>query len=308
VDAWSWQTERLTERTARAAFDAAAAALPNAPGPGTGTGILIPGGGERYLPGAYVTAGLLRRLGCALPIEIWHLGAREMPARWRALFQRLDARTVDAAHLRRSHPARQLAGFELKAYALVHTEFRRVLLLDADNVPVVDPTFLFDSQPFQAHGAIFWPDYGSRRPGLATGVLSRTHAIWDLTGVAFRGDREFESGQLCVDRQRCFRELVLALWLNMHSDFWYRYLWGDKDTFHLAWRKLQSEWAMPSRGPVDIAGAAMGQCDFEGRVVFQHRNGAKWTLDDNRRVPGFRHEALCLELVAEARQAHPEPR
>ena len=85
MDAWSWQTAPLSEATARAAFDAVVSALPDVPAGMTGTGVVIPGGGERYLPGAYVSAGLLRRLGCALPIEIWHLGVREMPQRWRAM-------------------------------------------------------------------------------------------------------------------------------------------------------------------------------------------------------------------------------
>ena len=45
------------------------------------------------------------------------------------------------------------------------------------------------------HGAIFWPDYGAGRPALPTGVLSRSHPIWELTGVPYRGDREFRPAQ-----------------------------------------------------------------------------------------------------------------
>jgi hypothetical protein len=292
----AWQ--RLTESNAREAFEAAAArSIGELAGDGQ-RGIVIPGGGRRYLPGAYVAAALLRRLGCALPIELWHMGHAEMPDGLREPLQRLGVEIVDAFDVRREHPVRCLGGYELKAFALVHTRFTEVLLLDADNVPVVDPSFLFETPEFAARGAIFWPDYGMSRPALATGALSRTHPIWALTGVAFRGEREFESGQICVDRRRCLRELVLALWLNEHSDFWYRYLWGDKDTFHLAFRKLGREWAMPARGPIDLSGLAMAQCDFEGRIIFQHRHGAKWSLDDNPRIPGFKHEALCLELLA----------
>jgi Mannosyltransferase putative len=193
----------------------------------------------------------------------------------------------------------------------VYSAFSEILLLDADNIPVRDPTFLFDSAPYSARGAIFWPDYGAARPTLPTGILSRTHPIWELARVPYRGDREFESGQICVDKRRCFRELVLALWLNQYSDFWYRYLWGDKDTFHLAWRKLGREWAMPDRDPVDLGGLVMGQSDFEGRVLFQHRNGAKWSLDHNPSIPGFLHEELCFEILAELRVSmadwHPTP-
>ena len=296
----------LTEANARAAFTDAAARVPDEPPPDEacdGTGVIIPGGGERYLPGAWLTTALLRRLGCALPIEIWYMGAAEMPDRWRALLERLGASTVDALALRARHPTRWLGGFELKAYALLHARFRHVLLLDADNVPVHDPSFLFETEQYVTGGAIFWPDYGMGRPWLPIGALSRSHPIWELTGVPYRGDREFESGQVCVDRRRCYRELALADWLNQRSDFWYRYLWGDKDTFHLAWRKLQREWAMPARDPTDLSGMAMAQCDFDGRIVFLHRNGAKWSLGTNPRVPGFTHEDLCFELLDELRAA-----
>ena len=42
-------------------------------------GIVICGGGERYLPSAYVLVRVLRHLGCGLPVEVWHLGEGEMP-------------------------------------------------------------------------------------------------------------------------------------------------------------------------------------------------------------------------------------
>lgn len=297
MDVRYWQTARLDRKTAPRAFDEAAAAPSEPPCALTGRGVIIPGGGP-YLPGAYVAVTMLRNLGCRMPIEVWHLGSKEMPPAWRSAFSRMGAVTVDAVKLRAEHPSRCLGGLELKAFALAHCGFAEVLLLDADNVPVYDPTALFDAVPYREHGAIFWPDYGASRPALPTGALTRSHPIWALTGLPYRGDRELESGQIVVDKRRCYRELTLALWLNQFSDFWYRFVWGDKDTFYLAWRKLGRAWAMPARDPVDLAGLAMGQCDFDGRVVFQHRTGAKWSLDDNRRIPGFVHEETCLEILA----------
>jgi hypothetical protein len=302
MDPRFWQMERLSEKTARRELERAAASLPEAPSHTGGRGIVIPGGGEKYLPGALLAAGLLRRLGCTLPIEIWHLGAPELPPRWQAPLAAVGARSVDALAVQTRHPVRRLGGFELKAFSLAYTELSDVLLLDADNVPTRDPTFLFESAEYRKLGAIFWPDYGPSRGSLATGPLSESHPIWALTGVPYRGDREFESGQVCIDKTRCHRELMLALWINQYSDFWYRYLWGDKDTFHLAWRKLGREWAMPARGPIDLMGRVMGQCDFEGRVLFQHRHGAKWSLHDNPRIAGFIHEDVCFQIIAELRE------
>ena len=39
--------------------------------------------------------------------------------------------------------------------------------------------------------------------------------------------------------------------MNEASDFYYRYIHGDKDTFHLAWRFLGQEYAIAGERPVD---------------------------------------------------------
>ena len=50
-----------------------------------GRGIVICGGGAKYFPCVYVLVRLLRHLGCQLPIEVWHLGAKEMTGAMRGL-------------------------------------------------------------------------------------------------------------------------------------------------------------------------------------------------------------------------------
>ena len=257
-----------------------------------GRGIVICGGGVRYLPSVYVLVRLLRHLRCRLPIEVWHLGKEEMPEEMRALLAELGAVCVDGLAMRRVHPARRLGGWELKCYALMHCAFAEVLLLDADNCPVRDPEFLFTTPPYREHGAIFWPDYTRFAEG---------QAVWLASGIRHRDEPEFESGQIVVDKARCWRALNVAMHLNEHSEWWYRVVHGDKDTFHLAWRKLGQPYAMPET-PVRPLEATMLQHDFDGRLLFQHRNFAKWTLEDNRRIPGFRLEEQCLGFLAELRE------
>lgn len=35
----------------------------------------------------------------------------------------------------------------------------QVLLLDADNLPLLDPAQLFELKEFATHGSLFWPDF-----------------------------------------------------------------------------------------------------------------------------------------------------
>ena len=258
----------------------------------TGRGIVICGGGERYLPSTYVLVRVLRHLGCGLPVEVWHLGEAEMPAAMRELFAELGCVCVDGAVVRRTHPVRRLAGWELKCFAVMHSAFAEVLLLDADNCPVRDPAFLFEELPYRETGAVFWPDYTR---------LAESRAVWAASGIAYRDEPEFESGQMVVDKRRCWRALHVAMHLNEYSDWWYRLVHGDKETFHLAWRKVGQEYAMPSRG-VEPLDCTMLQFDFAGERLFQHRNFAKWKLGENRHIVGFRLERECFGFIEELRE------
>jgi ADP-heptose:LPS heptosyltransferase len=260
------------------------------PGTFKGKGIVIPGGGLRYFPAAWVCINMLRHVGCDLPIEFWHMGEGEMDPSMRRLLERLGVRIVDAEKLRSLHPVRRLGGWELKSYALLHSEFREVILLDADNVPVVDPAFLFETEQFKETGAIFWPDYGREE---------RSDVIWNCLGIVRPLGLEFESGQIVVDKERCWKALLLAMWLNENSDFFYQHIHGDKETFHLAFVKVEKSFSFV---PFTIhrMWATMCQRDFEGRRIFQHRNLDKWNLHIlNRKVDGFLFDEECRHFLQE---------
>jgi ADP-heptose:LPS heptosyltransferase len=262
---------------------------------GEGRGIVICGGGVTYFTNAWVCIQMLRRLGCELPVELWFRGRGELDEAMRRLMTPLNVHCVDAEEIRRKHPARLLKTWELKPYALLHSRFRAVLLLDADNVPVVNPDFLFDTPEFIRNGAIFWPDYA--RP-----VTPGVRSIWISCGLRPPGESEFETGQIVVDKSRCGAALRLAMWFNEHSDFYYQHIHGDKETFHLAFRKLRQSYALVPH-PIQRLDATMCQHDFSGRRIFQHRNADKWDLFlHNRQIKGFWFEKECREYVARLRR------
>jgi glycosyltransferase involved in cell wall biosynthesis/ADP-heptose:LPS heptosyltransferase len=253
-------------------------------------GIVIPAGGPEYLACAWVCISMLRKLKCKLPIQVWHIGEQECPQAVKELFAKLEVEFVDAIGMRRKWPTRRLGGWPLKAYAVVNCPFKEVLLLDADNVPLINPAKLFESKPYLETGAIFWPDLGR---------IQQEHPVWNICAVSYQDEPEVESGQLIVNKERCWRALQLALWMNEHSDFFYLHMHGDKETFHLAFRRLDQRYSMPSLPPVDIRGALL-QHDFDGKVIFQHRGAAKWAPSGaNYRVRGFKREKTCLRFLTQ---------
>ncbi|GIW83171.1 MAG: hypothetical protein KatS3mg105_4978 [Gemmatales bacterium] len=198
---------------------------------------------------------------------------------------------VDAYEVRKRHPHERLHGWELKPYAIQHSPFAEVLFLDADNVPVRDPTFLFETPEYIQHGAVFWLDFGR---------LGADRLAWRVFGeIPYRDEPEFESGQIVVDKPRRWQALELCHWYMQNSNnFFFYHVHGDKEVFHMAWRKLDMPYAMPERG-IDALPGVMCQHDFDGERLFQHRNMRKWSFYHNPKTPGFLHEQQCVELVNE---------
>jgi hypothetical protein len=221
------------------------------------------------------------------------LGDKEMDQEMRALLRPLGVRCVDAYKVRKKYPVRILNGWELKAYAILHNPFREVLLLDADNVPVTNPEFVFRTPEFKETGAIFWPDFR-----FTESPHNRT--IWRSCGVELPNEREFESGQIVVDKKRCWRALSLTMWLNENSDFYYQYIHGDKETFHIAFHRVGKSYSLVPT-PIHPLNSTMCQHDFQGRRIFQHRNMDKWNLTGNKRIAGFWYEEECRGYLDQLR-------
>jgi hypothetical protein len=277
--------------------------IPNYPDHFDGCGIVICAGGIKYNPCAWVLVRLLRHLGCQLPIEIWHAGNIECDPQWTALISRYDVVCRDALKTREQHPHPRLRGWPIKPYAILHSRFEEILFLDADNVPVKDPTFLFECQRYDETGAVFWPD-------IEQSITPPDSPLWQLFGVPYQAGPDQESGQILINKSRCWKALNLCNWYNEHADFYYRHVYGDKDTFRFAWQRLGQpiSW-IPTRVSLEMPHTLL-QHDFAGNVLFQHRFGHKWSLfRNNPKIPGFEHEDLCLSFLNELRQLwHPEQR
>lgn len=287
--------------------EAIAAARASDVPPFAGAGIVMVAGGPRLLTNAYVAVARLReQLGCTLPIQVWHLGPGEMSPVIGRVLAGLDAEAVDAFAVRARHPARRLGGWEAKSFAVLHAPFRHVFLLDADNMPLVDPAVFLDAPQYRETGALFWPDNHSHLEDAP---------VWRLFRVPYRPELEVESGQLLVDKARCWVPLNLARHLNDWSDVYYRYIYGDKETFHFAWRHLGVDYAMPSGRPrivyyrnptrhgVKRMTAALEQRDFAGTTVFHHRTGAEWLLfGDNPRTARAALEDDCRAALDRLRE------
>lgn len=220
------------------------------------------------------------------------------------LLDSFGAKCIDATVVMREHPFQVDAawkGWQLKPYAIIYSSFEEVLFLDSDNVPTRDPAFLFESPEYLATGALFWPD---REPlGHRIAGLPAQHNMWDICGIPYRIEPSFETGQIVLNKSTSWRPLGLTLHFNEHADYYYRLLWGDKDTFHFAWLVSGVPFTMIPFPPIDKDWHALYQSDFSGRTLFQHRNGDKWTHNGPAvSLSDFQFEDECAGFLMELRE------
>jgi hypothetical protein len=248
----------------------------------TGKGIIIVAGGN-YLEPALVLGSRLRDLGFRHAIQIWHIGSEEIWNSSRPLLSKLKIQTRDFLDYVSESDLRPIAAnvgmrrFQLKPLAILHCDLEEVLLLDADNIPVRDPTYLFSSPEYLSNSAMFWPDYW---------MTSLNNPIWAITGRTPIQELEQESGQLLINKGKSWEALNLCVKFN--SAFYMRLLNGDKDTFRFAWKALGTPFHMIQSRPStvgsrrqstdlehSICGHTMLQHDFSGRPLFVHHNQMK---------------------------------
>ncbi len=256
---------------------------------GHGRGIVYVAGGGMYFGCLFASLSALRGTGCRLPVEVWTLGPHEWDHEMTAAVESLGAVVCELG------PMRIVGGWEAKVHAVARSNFEEVLFLDADCLPVRDPTFLFDDPFYSSSTALFWPDLppSDRRAWLPD-------VCWQAMGLEPVDEPDFESGQLLVHRRLAWRALDLAVLLNEQSDFWYRIVYGDKSTWHLAWRRAKLAYHL-AEDPAGWIAPAIQQY-WRGELLFQHVVSGKRELVVGERIRGllrWREVKAAAELRAE---------
>ncbi|GMF20676.1 unnamed protein product [Phytophthora lilii] len=249
---------------------------------------------EGVLPSAFASIRRLRDTGCTLPVELWFRHDELTPENPVLL---LLMKKFGPITLRRVFDER-IYGFNVKIHALYYSHFTRVLLLDADNFAVQDPSPLFSSSVMKTYGAVFWPDFWN--PGNSIFNLHAQSLVWELLGMEYVDMLEQESGQVLVDRAMSRPMLEQLLYYATHKPNLFtklKLVWGDKDLFRLTWLQQKkifyyNDHRMP--GTIGIVnesrerycGVTMVQYNLRGEgMLFWHRNTIKLSgREDDRQV------------------------
>mmetsp|Transcript_15139 Transcript_15139/g.42410 ORF Transcript_15139/g.42410 Transcript_15139/m.42410 type:complete len:821 (+) Transcript_15139:412-2874(+) len=264
---------------------------PSSPSPSRG---IVMGISDHTLVSAYAAVKVLRRQGCLLPVELWHLPdeLNTNSAVVKLLLKEYAVlKNIELGRSKLCHPKSPKC-FNVKIHSLYYSSFDQVLLLDSDNFAVRDPTYLFHTPEFASTGAVFWPDYW--RPGNNVFHVEPESLLWELTGVTYVDMFEQESGQLLVDRRRHAAAMDVMMFYARPGNILYRFnlVYGDKDLFRLAWLRVGAPFHMVEHPPgwagqkrdLGFCGMTMVQHDPAGELLFLHRNAFKVTEEANTHI------------------------
>lgn len=240
-----------------------------------GQGIVIVAGNERSLKRVKAVLRQLKKLGSQTPIEL-HFWDDEVTAAQKedllTMWPNLYFNDLSApSNVLKTNHGGEWVNYQLKTAAIVNSRFAEPLMLDADNIPVLNPDCLWESDTYKEYGTLFWPDIARTRPN---------NPIWGITNTRCRMDEyEQESGQLLVDKRKFFYHLQLAAWFNnAHAEYYNQFLLGDKDLFRFAWHALKTQFGSPSRWITSVGtltdgyycGHSFAQHHPNGSVAFMH--------------------------------------
>eukprot|EP00644_Phytophthora_capsici_P008835 jgi/Phyca11/102467/e_gw1.6.220.1 len=242
----------------------------------------------KLLVSAYAAIRALREVNCTLPVELWYIEAEMNLDNGATLLDDIPKKLQAEYGPLTLHPITdpRVAGFNSKVWAITHTEIEHVLFLDADNTPVRDPSYLFQTHEFIQMGAVFWPDFW--HPAHTIFNINEESLLWEMLDMPYVDMFEQESGQLVIDKTRSFAALRMLFLFAFHDPNLfsrYKLVHGDKDLFRLAWLKTNTPFHMVANPPgiagtvreTKFCGMSMVQFDTEGEVLFLHRNAKKLT-------------------------------
>ncbi len=121
--------------------------------------------------------------------------------------------------------------YPIKVFAILLSSFLEVLWLDADNIPLIDPVFVFKLKGYRSTGAVLWPDICNVRhakykmwelfdlPPPSMEVYQRAENSSSVVPNCYSDSLlEVEPGQFVLHKRRVWRALMLMAFVNKHYD------------------------------------------------------------------------------------------
>jgi alpha 1,2-mannosyltransferase len=258
--------------------------------------IITVAGGRHYGCNAYASIRLLRYLGCELPIEWYYLTDEEMPTKWIQAVEAIPNTKCFNLNCGDKDNRKARGGWQSKIKAILKSEAVEVLFMDADNFIRRDPTYLFETELYQEHGAVLWPD-------IYDWEKQRYEGLKNYFGVCPQHKHQAESGQLLFNKNKCIKALEQTVQYNLDSEHAYKVVYGDKDTFYFGFIATDTPFNFIPKRPACGYGC-LQQYDPYDKILFTHLTGGKFALHGREFTTkdSLPHIDKCKEFLGELRE------
>ncbi|KAJ0396351.1 hypothetical protein P43SY_008652 [Pythium insidiosum] len=221
----------------------------------------------------------LRCLGNDELIQVYHCLPQELSRASQQLLLSIDDRLeivdVCTEMLRRQSlqesVVSQFKSYWIKPLAVYHTDITEVLLLDADDVLLANPSVVRMTQGYRETGALFFYDrvlncgLFFNQPKRGRSYLQRLIDDFNYTSFGLPGPRpsaqvlasfayrrrtchEQDSSMVLIDKARAGKALDVLWWLITQERRAHQFSWGDKESFWLAFELAQRNYSFSPWG------------------------------------------------------------
>jgi hypothetical protein len=205
----------------------------------TSKGIVICTGNKHFrLTLVGLTA--LALIGNELPIEVVYSTSHDLSLENRQELKKSfpNVRLIDISATSIDDNYLELRGWEIKPFAVLVSQFRHVLLMDADVLFLEKPSILFENPYYLKTGTLFFYD----RISLSDETIKWIQTLLTNHNNQSLPSRTQESGVVLIDKARALVGLLSTCKLNDHQEreqVTYRRLYGDKDTWWLGFHLIE---------------------------------------------------------------------
>lgn len=183
-----------------------------------GRGIVVTAGNAQ-VPHLKTLVHSLRDVGCTLPVEVMYLDDQDLDVDVQAELAALDGVTTREIAPMVDDQGWKLAGWAVKAYAIMYSSFREAIFIDADSLFFKDPATLFEDEDYQKTGALFFKDrvlWREWKQDWLKKILPKPISSKVLASRYWKGESGHmqESGVVVVDKWRHFIAMLIVCRMN----------------------------------------------------------------------------------------------
>lgn len=159
------------------------------------------------------------KLGCVLPIEVMYLGDSDLSEDYRAELESIEGVVTRDVSQMVNDEGWKLAGWAIKAFAILFSSFREVIFIDADSAFFQNPAVLFDDPEYRKNGALFFKDrlmMPESKKRWIQQVLPKPFSSQVKQNRFWTGESSHmqESGVVVVDKWKHFLSMLMVTRMN----------------------------------------------------------------------------------------------